>query len=368
MIPLNQPWFEEDDEQAIVLAFRSGWVTGTGEYIDRLHEGFRALTGRAHAVACSSGTSALWLVLAALRLPAGAGVVVPTYTCDSLANVPLNLGLRPVPVDVEPETWGLSLAALTAVDEPTLAAVRAVVLVHTYGVPARDTEALLAYAAQRGWRVVEDASEAHGARLGDRPVGSFGTASVFSCRGEKTVSGGQLGIVVTDDARLARHMRQWAENGLPSRTVRFWSTVPALNMQPSHLNAALAVAQLARLDTHVARRATVHTGWRQRLAPIGFRFQSRHGEPAWWLTGALLPDRVGMLPQDLGAALAERGVPTRPGFYPLSLLPHVAPLGGPPYPMAETLLRRLIVLPSGAGVGPREQDEVTEAIVEILGL
>mgnify|MGYP001563714416 CR=1 FL=1 len=143
MIPLNAPSLGELERRYVNEALASGWTTG-GAFVTRFERDFAAWVGRRYAVACSSGTSALWLALMALKLPAGQRVLTSTYACDALANAAIHAtGRPPVLVDIEPETWGadadLMSRALTEDREREDPQIGAVVLPHTYGVMARDT-------------------------------------------------------------------------------------------------------------------------------------------------------------------------------------------------------------------------------------
>ena len=366
-IPVNRPWIGPTEEGCVLDALRSGWVT-TGPYCDRLEEEFARWVGRKYAVACSSGTAALWLALKAFGVTGD--VLTQAYACDAVANATINAtGSAPIVVDVDKETWGLAANGTEAELLDDRRRIQAVILVHSYGVPARDTERIVELCKQRGIPLIEDASESHGAILGGAKVGTFGTAAVFSLRGEKNLSGGQLGIVLTDDRDLAALVHQYAHNGLPSDAVRYWSSVAGMNFQPSNLNAALACAQLSRAEALVAAKVRVHEGWRHAFRDTPYvEFQAPHGSPSWWLTAIIIDESVGMLPQDLALALLERGIATRPGFYPLSWLPHCRQRPGSlPIPVSERLLRQVLVLPSGYDVSMDDQERVATAIKEIVG-
>lgn len=372
-VPLNAPDLGERERQYVHEALATGWVT-TGVFVERLEEAFARRVGRRYAIACSSGTAALWLALAA-GMPRGTRVLTQAYVCDAVSNAAFfATGRAPLVADVDFGTWGLQAVEAQRLFEACEQQVDhepgALVFAHTYGVPTRDTEALVALGRARGVLVVEDASEAHGAAIGLRPVGSFGDVSVFSARGEKSLSGGQLGLLATDDADLARRARQLLENGLPCRTLRFWSTRPAFNAQPSHLNAALACAQLERLDELVKAREAVHRRWRALFAEVnGVEFQAVHGTPAWWLTGLILyPEFTPLLPQDIATGLAAVGIETRPGFYPIHRMPHCVGtnLAGP-CPVSDLLLRQLLILPSGPTVTESQQEYVMRELFRLIG-
>lgn len=382
-VPLNTPDLGETERLAILDAYATGWVT-SGKFVDEFESRFAELCHRRFAIACSSGTMALYIALSALGVKPGQRVLMPAYTCAAAAHAAVVVtGKPPLCGDVDPETWGL--CARPTPDEnarweaegrlwPFMALLGraelgAVILAHTYGVPARDTLEIERACRERGMPMIEDASEAHGAAIGARPVGSFGIVSALSCRGEKTISGGELGVVLTDDAAIAQRARQWTHNGIPAPEVRFWLTVPALNAQPSHLNCALACAQLGRLDELVGLRKKVHHGWARRLREIpGITFQGEHGHPAWWLTAILIDRRfTAMVPQDLMTALRARGIETRPGFYPVPDLPHLRDPENPPCPVADDLLRRMLIVPSGPRITGEDQDYVVDQIMEIVG-
>lgn len=368
MIPLNAPWLGPDEERRVVEALRSGWVT-TGPAVAEFEERMRGMTGRRYAVATSSGTSALEAALVGLRLGPGRRVLAQAYTCDAVANAVLRVThAPPIVSDIELETW--SLDGRLAVEALRGREISAVIVAHTYGPMARDLAEIARACAGRAL-LIEDASEAHGS-LGPNGAraGATGEAAVFSCRGEKSVSGGQLGVVVTDDAAVARRATQYAHNGLPASRVRFWSTMAAGNAQPSHLNAALVCAQLARFDELRAARQRVHEGWEHRLTRAfpGVVLQGGAGTPCWWLTAVLLtPQCTQLLPQDIAVALAERGIESRTAFYGLHHLPHCRAWPAPVCPVSDGLMTRLLIVPSGPTITSQQQDEVVAHLAEILG-
>ena len=364
-VPLNKPDLGDAEEKSVVEALRSGWVT-TGSRVRDLESEFAAMIGRTHALAVSSGTTALEAALIGVRVGPGDGVLTQGYVCDAVANAVHRVTHRaPVVVDIEPETWSLDAehVKVAVMSRPPL---RAVILAHTYGTPARDLIEIADICRLHRVPLIEDCSEAHGASLDGRPVGSFGDVAIWSLRGEKTVSGGQLGIVLSDDAAVMRRAKRYVFNGLPSDAVRFWSSVPGVNGQPSNLNAALACAQLARLDELRSARNRINAGWRQRLFQH-VDFQGWRGDPCWWLTAIILDRFTRLLPQDFAVALRERGIESRTAFYGLHLLPHCQGSEMLPCPVTEGLMTSLLILPSGPGITEDDQDYVCEQMFEIVG-
>lgn len=366
-VPLNAPDLGGLERQYLLQALDSGWIT-SGKFVERFEEEFAAFAGRRYAVTCCSGTAALWLAVMALDVPQSQRVVTCSYTCDSVGNAVL-LATRqpPLLIDCEFGTWTMRATELEEMLR-SRREVAAVICPHTYGVPA-EIDRIEALCREHGVRLIEDASEAHGATLANRPVGAFGDMAVFSCRGEKLVGAGQMGVVVTDDPSLAARVRRLANNGLPTHVLRYWSVEPGLNLMTSNLLAALGLAQLHRVHELIAARREVQRRWRALFAHVeGVEFQALRGDSVAWLTGLILyPEFCYLVPQDLGLALRERGVETRPGFVPLHRMP--AFLGANPGPcsVSELLYKQALILPSGPRITEEDQQYVFAQLLDIIG-
>lgn len=363
MIPVNGPDLSRRECDYVADAVASGWIT-SGRYVTDFEHNFAAFCEQTHGVSCSSGTNALWLALKALELPIGSRVAVPAYTCNSVANAVVVAGHIPMAVDIDPWTWGID------VDGVRVMAPQAVVLAHTYGVPARDTRALAAWCQRENVPLIEDGSEAHGATLAGKPVGSFGRVSVFSCRGEKLIGAGQMGICVTSDEALAERLRYYRDGGRVVDELRYWSTGASLNLMASNVTAALACAQLSRFGELVAAKRRVHGLYQKRLSVslgvspvLTTQSDGIDSQSAWWLT-AVTYDREfsGIDPRDLCTAMRVKGIECRPPFYPMHRLSVV---GGPVCQEAERLFGSLVVLPSGGTLTEDEVDRVVATLMEV---
>src|SRR5262249_5694027 len=176
IIPVCHPVLAGNEEKYLVECVRTNWISSAGNFITRFEKMFAAFCGTRHAVACTSGTTALELALYTLGITAGDEVIIPTFTMVASANTVRHCGGTPVFVDAEARTWNIDPAQIEAVITPRT---RAIVPVHTYGHPA-DMDAILAIADRHGLIVVEDAAEAHGARYHGRPAGGIGICGCFS--------------------------------------------------------------------------------------------------------------------------------------------------------------------------------------------
>jgi perosamine synthetase len=250
-------------------------------------------------------------------------------------------------VDSEAITWTVDTRLLEAAITPHT---RGLIAVHLYGHPA-DMDAILAVAERRGLWVLEDAAEAHGASYRGRPAGSMGAAAAFSFYGNKILTTGEGGMVVTDDADLAERVRLLCGQGQdPAR--RYWFPLLGYNYRLTNIAAAIGLGQLERAEWHLERRREVASWYREELAGIeglALSPQEPWARSAFWMFCAVL-DEARFGPRDAAIdALAAAGVETRPFFPPLHTLPiYAAEHGARALPVAEDLGRRGVNLPSAA--------------------
>jgi hypothetical protein len=216
-LPVAEPDLGQLEEHYLLAAFRSGWISSLGEYLGRFEREFSAFCGVEHGVAVSNGTTGLHVALLAAGVGPGDEVILPALTFVATAAVVRHTGAEPVFVDSIPEIGTLDPAA---VSRALSARTRAIIPVHLYGHPA-DMDPILEMARARKVLVIEDAAEAHGARYRGKPVGSLADAAVFSFYGNKILSTGEGGMVVTNLAELSQKVRLLKDHAMdPAR--RYW--------------------------------------------------------------------------------------------------------------------------------------------------
>lgn len=268
-----------------------------------------------YAVACSSGTTALHLALAALGLGPGDEVLVPDLTFVATANAVRYTGAAVVLVDVDPYSWCLDVDKARMKVTPRT---RAIVPVHLYGQPC-DMTALALFAEAHALLIIEDAAQGLGGMYGNVPLGTLGDAGTFSFYGNKIITTGEGGMVVTDSVETAEKLRLLRGQG-QSATTRYFHTVLGYNYRLTDLQAAFGIAQLEAFDAHLAQRQAVFAAYRQRLTSVGLMCIPPSGAP--WLFTVILPDNVSR--PRVQASLLEQGIDTRPVFVPLHRLPMYA--------------------------------------------
>ena len=364
-IPVSSPSFVGNEREYVLDCMDSGWVSSAGKYVDLFEEAFAEFCGVKHAVACCNGTAALHVSLLALGVGPGDEVIVPTLTFVATANAVTYCGARPVFVDSESETWNLDPAHVAAKITPRT---KGIIAVHLYGHPA-EVDELRALASRHGLFLLEDAAEAHGALYRGRSVGSLGDLAAFSFYGNKIIATGEGGMVVTDDDALAARVRLLRGQGMDSER-RYWFPVVGYNYRMMNLPAAIGLAQLERAGWHTARRREVAASYKRLLVDVqGLNWQTERAwaRHAYWMFTVLMSDDAADVRDRLMARLEEEGIETRPVFYPLHTLPpYQEAARGEEFPVAESLSRRGVSLPTWAGLSQDDQSYVCERLSELL--
>jgi len=367
MIPVAEPLLDERALANVQEAVRSGWISSEGRFIAEFERRWAEYCGASHGVAVCNGTVALELAMAALALPPGSEVILPSFTIISCVAAVLRCGCRPVLVDCEPDTWCLDVAE---VERKITGKTRAIMPVHIYGHMA-EMNPLMDLARRFELTVIEDAAEAHGAEYYGRRAGGIGVMGCFSFYANKIVTTGEGGMVVTNDTKLAERARS-LRNLCFGRDQRFRHAELGYNFRMTNLQAALGLAQIERIDEHVVRKRRMAALYGERLRKIG-RLQLPVERPnvknVYWMYGVVLEDAVPMDAAALAARLAQHGVGTRPFFLGMHEQPVLHEHGlfaGENYPVTERLARRGLYLPSGLGLGEKEIDTVCEAVCKCL--
>jgi perosamine synthetase len=239
MIEIACPSLGPDERQAVLDVLASGRFV-QGPRVEAFEAAFAARHGVRHAVATSSGATALTALLLGHGIGPGDEVIVPAFSFFATASAVLGVGAVPVFADIERDTFCLSA---TAVEDVVSTRTRAVMPVHLFGLPA-DMPSIEAVCSRHGLLLLEDAAQAHGASIGERAVGSFGTAA-FSFNATKNMTTGEGGMVLTGDAALAERLRSLRNHG---RGADGLHEVAGSNFRMTEIAAAIGLVQLARLD------------------------------------------------------------------------------------------------------------------------
>jgi perosamine synthetase len=361
VIPVFAPWLSDTVRRYVLDCVDSGWISSLGEYVGRFEREFARFCEAGHGVATSNGTTALHLALATLGLGPGDEVLVPDLTFVATANAVRYTGATPVLVDVDPATWAIDPADLARRVSPRT---RAIVPVHLYGHPA-DMDPILDLARSRGLAVVEDAAEAHGARYKGRRVGSLGHLATFSFYGNKIVTTGEGGMVVTSDPTLAERAAFLRDHAMDPRR-RYYHPEIGFNYRMTNIQAAIGCAQLEQAEAILDRRKVLAATYEAELAGLPGLVRppaAPWAENVYWMYSVLVEPGFGRDRDAVREGLRARGVDSRPFFVPLHEQPPYREAAA--FPVATALARTGLNLPSGTGLTSAEIATVGAALREL---
>ena len=339
-------------------------ISGTSKAVKTFEDLFANFVGRNFGVAVTNGTHALILALKILRIKPGDEVIVPSFSIISSLIAIKECGATPVFVDVDPGSWNIKFENIVnAVTKKT----KCVIAIHTYGLPA-DINAIERFCKSRNIFLVEDAAEAHGQHLGERPCGSFGDVSVFSFYANKHLTTGEGGMVVTNNKEIKLDLERHRNLGFsPHR--RFYHNDLCNNYRMSGIQAALGVSQINRISSIIKMKQRQGRYYHELMKHLvdDFEFQDlefKGSRNNFWVFGCVF--RLKGKRDALMDSMFSKGVETRPFFWPLHLQPVVKRLYKTNFrlPISSYLGKQGLYLPMGHHVKPSTQRSVIQALTE----
>ena len=356
-IPISQPTLHGNEKKYVNDCLDTNWISG-GKYVNAFEEQFADFCQAKHAISVANGTVALHVALLGLGIEAGDEVIVPDLTYIASANSVMYCNAKPIFVDVDPVTWTIDPQDIT---RKLTNRTKAIMPVHLYGHPA-DMTPILEIARANNIAIIEDAAEAHGAEYNGQRTGSLGDIAAFSFYGNKIITTGEGGMVVTNDDELASRVRLLKGQGMdPQR--RYWFPVIGYNYRMTNLQAAIGLAQLERIDSFIERRIEIAEWYADELQDVELELpvEAEWAKNVFWLYALVLPDHID---RDLFMQqMEERGVETRPFFYPMHILPPYENSGGDTaYPVSTRLGAQGINLPAFTDLTQDDVRYVCEAI------
>ena len=336
----------------------------------RFESAFSKWLGVASATAVCNGSVALDLAFGALNLPPGSEVILPSFTIISCAAAIVRAGLRPVCVDCDPRTYNMTVEG---VEGALTSKTSAVLLVHTYGLPA-EADAIVSLARQRNLRVVEDCAEILGQRYRGKLCGTFGDVATFSFYANKHISTGEGGMVTTADPEIGVRLHGLKSFSFGKGASRFHHEALGWNFRLGNMQAAVGLAQLERLDDHLALKRSLgmsynalFKGYAKLQLPL---HQAESATNIYWVYPVLLNDSVGCDAAHVIARCETEGVICRPFFHGMHEQPVFRRQGlfhNVVLPVTERLSRRGFYLPMGPKISSEEQRRVVDVVCAVLG-
>lgn len=360
-IPISKPSITQKEIDYVSDAVRSTWVSSLGPYILEFEEKFARFCGTKYAVSVSNGTTGLHLALISAGIKAGDEVIIPDLTFIATANAVRYIGAEPVCVDIEEDTLCISVAAFEAAITPKT---KAIIPVHLYGHPA-DMKAINEVAARHNIIVIEDCAEAHGAEIDGKRVGSFSLAGVFSFYGNKLITTGEGGMITTNDKALFEKMKYLRDHAMSSEK-RYWHTEVGYNYRITNLQAALGVAQFDRMTEILAKKIEIFSWYKAELKTatnIKMNVEKPGYKNVYWMVCVEIINFQEEQRDRLLIQLKEKGIDSRPYFYPVSAMPMY---NGSPKPVTNKVAQRGLNLPSYFDLTKEEVRYICDELKKLL--
>jgi perosamine synthetase len=363
---LHEPHFEGNEWRYVKECLDTGWVSSAGKYVERFEEMLAEYTGVRRAVAVVNGTAALHICLLLAGVKQYDEVLIPTLSFIATANAVSYCGALPHFVESCEENLGLDPAKLEtylagiaeirgdgSYNRFTGRRIAALVPMHTFGHPV-DLEPLAETCRRYRLELIEDAAESLGSLYRGRHTGSFGRASALSFNGNKVVTTGGGGAILTNDLELARAAKHLTSTAKLPHKWEFFHDLVGYNYRMPNLNAALGCAQLEQLPGFIESKRALARSYREAFEGVaGVRFFSEapYARSNYWLNAIILDESQAALRDGILESTNSQGIMTRPAWIPLHRLPIYSDCPRMELPVAESLGRRIINIPSSSSLG-----------------
>ena len=358
-IPVYRPVFVGNEKKYVNECLDDVWISGSGKFVSAFENEFAKYVGVKHAMSVCNGTVALHLALLALNIKSGDEIIVPTFTYIASVNAIKYCNATPIFIDSVHKTWQLDPAEIR---KKITAKTKAIIVPHLYGSSAEMDE-ICAIAKEFKLKIIEDAAEAFGTKYNGKHVGGFGEVSTFSFFGNKTITCGEGGMVVTNDDNIADLVRRLKGQGL-AKNREYYHDIVGYNYRMTNVTAAIGLAQLEKADEIIAKKRHLADLYRKKFSDYKnaeFYPELKNVFNSYWMCSVLFANEA--TKNKAREALKQGGVETRPLFYPAHLMPPYQP-NSENFPVAQDLAFRGINLPSSIDVDEKSVDK----IIKILAL
>lgn len=363
-IRVAEPRLDGNEAKYVNKCMEDTWISSRGEFVDRFESLLAEQCEAKHAVVTNNGTTALHLALVSCGVQAGDEVIMPTLTYVASANAIHYCGATPVFVDSEAKHLNVDVRKIERAITPRT---KAILPVPLYGHPC-DLDPIMDIADRHGLTVVEDSAEAIGARYHGQAVGSLAHCSTFSFFGNKLITTGEGGAIVTNDGKLADRMR-FLRGQAVDPNKNYWHPEVGFNYRMTNIAAAIGVAQLENFAEHIERRKRVAGWYTERLADyqdlIYIPAVAEWAEHSYWMYTVLVQPSALVDRDALMGDLLTQGVETRPVFYPVHWLPPYQKYTGY-FPVADDCSSRGVNLPTHGNLEEQDVDYVCTSLIEAV--
>lgn len=368
-IPLAKPDFGPVEKKLVNDSLSSGWISSIGPLVEQFGREFSQTVNSRYALPVCNGTAALHLALIALGIGPGDEVIVPALTFIASANSITYVGAKPVFVDIEPSTFNFDLSLIA---KKITSKTKAIMSVDLYGHPV-DFLKVKALAKKFNLHFISDSAESLGSLYLGKPFGGIAAVTTFSFFGNKIVTTGEGGMVVTNNQKIYEIAKFYRDQAKDITIHNYYHPAIGYNYAMTNLQAAVGIGQLRRLSKFVQQKQIIANRYKTLLAGIpglSFQTQADYAQTNWWMFSLLVNEsKFGRSRDELMRFLAKKGIETRPFFYPLPQLPPYKKANqGYKFSVTDLVAAQGINLPSFAALKHREINYICQAIKEFSPL
>ncbi len=357
------PWITQKEIDYVVDATKNGWYETYDIHTKKLEKTVADYLGMKYAIATHCCTLALHLATESLGLKEGDEVICTDFSWIATAYAIAYTGAKPVFVDIDPDSWCIDPRAIKyAITDKT----KAIMLVHTFGYPAQMDE-IMEIADEHNLRVIEDAAPALGSEFKGKKVGTFGDFGCFSFQGAKLTVSGEGGILVTNNSNLHEKALLLASMGRTDSQATFWSDSIGYQYTIANLTAALALAQVERIEELMAKKRLIFSWYYKRLKDVpGIKIieEKKDCRSNYCYPSILLGDEISISRNEILEKLKSMNIHCRPGFPRMSRFPVFEQRF--PNPEAEKVEKRGISLASAANLTQKDIEFVCDSLISII--
>tara|TARA_B100000519_G_scaffold203428_1_gene226698 strand:+ start:4017 stop:5114 length:1098 start_codon:yes stop_codon:yes gene_type:complete len=358
-IPVYEPFIDSNEQKNVLKCLEENWISSNGEFIQKFEESFCDYTGANYASTVSNGTVALHLALLALGIGPGDEVIVPALTYIASVNSISYVGAKPIFVDSDIDTWNMDFNKITDLITPKT---KAIMAVHLYGNPC-NMDSLVKICKNNNLLLIEDAAEAFGSYYKGQHVGTIGDIGTFSFFGNKTLTTGEGGMIVSREKHLIESINLLKNQGV-SKQGEYFHSVIGYNYRMTNICASIGVAQIKKAEKILAKKKQLTNNYQERLTGYDIKFQIDENDSinSYWLVSILMKNE--QKKDALRSFLKEKNIETRPLFPLITSNPMY--INKHNYNVASTLSKRGVSLPSYPGLTDEENNYIADCIIEFL--
>lgn len=367
-IPVSQPYIGIEEEENIKQAMKEKAISGFfGEFLIKFEEKFAGYIGTKYAISCSSGTTAIHLALASLSFKQGDEILIASLTNMATFFPALILGLKPIPVDIEPDTLNINPALI---EKLVTAKTRAIIVVHLFGHPV-DMDPILEVAKKYSLVVIEDCAQAHGATYKNKKVGSIGDIGCFSFYANKIITTGEGGMITTNKEEIYLKAKSLKSLAFGAKN-KFMHSDIGYNFRMTNIQAAIGCAQLEKIHYIIERKranAQYYTDQFKYVRSLQLPVEKSYAHNVYWMYHVALQGEYFRMRPEVMEQLKQLGIETREGFVPYNMQEFALSKGwvnGEECPRANDYASRCFYLPSSPSLSSEELEYVAKSLKSIV--